>query len=187
MTPEDPGVALRPAKSADADVIARINVAGWRASYRGIVDDHVLDEVSVERRALALQHLLGTPGVGAWIAESGGEPVAYATFGPSRDPDAPAGTGELSALYVDPPRVSRGLGATLIARAEASLRDLGYVRATLWVLAANAGARRFYERLGWAPDGQARTFRWGERDLPIVRYARELAAADAASRQKGRT
>ena len=177
-------MTLRAATAADADVIARINVAAWRASYRGVVADETLDEVSVERRALALAYSLGRPGVRAWIAESGGEPVAYATLGPSRDPGAPAGTGELSALYVDPAQVSRGLGATLIARAEASLRELGYEHATLWVLAENPRARRFYERMGWAPDGQARTFRWGERDLPIVRYGRVLSGA---RRQKGRT
>ena len=184
VTPEDPAVTLRPGDGVDADVIARINVAAWRAGYRGVVADETLDEVSVERRALALPHALGRPGRRAWIAESGGEPVAYATLGPSRDPGAPAGTGELSALYVDPAQVSRGLGATLLARAEASLRELGYDRATLWVLAENARARRFYERMGWAPDGEARTYRWGERDLPIVRYGRELSGP---RRQKGRT
>jgi hypothetical protein len=40
------------------------------------------------------------------------------------------------------------------------------------VLAANADAHRFHERLARATDGQTRTFGRGD-DLPIVRYARD--------------
>ena len=37
---------IRPATQADVSAIARIHVDSWRATYRGIVTDAVLDELS---------------------------------------------------------------------------------------------------------------------------------------------
>jgi GNAT superfamily N-acetyltransferase len=158
--------------------MAKINVAVWRAAYRGLVSDGLLDGLSAERRSLALRGLLAQPEHAAWIVEEGGEPVAYAAVGPSRDEDALPDTGELGALYVLPPWSGRGLGRLLLRHAEKGLRARGHARATLWVLEANAPARRFYERAGWAWDGHFRTLSWEPDELSVIRYALEL--------QKGR-
>ncbi|MCP3860149.1 MAG: hypothetical protein GY704_10890 [Phycisphaeraceae bacterium] len=37
------------------------------------------------------------------------------------------------------------------------MSDSAFSDATLWVVAENTGARRFYERLGWRPDGARRS------------------------------
>lgn len=58
----------------------------------------------------------------------------------------------------------------------AALQD-SHTEATLWVLEANARARRFYERKGWAVDGAAREEEVGGRRVTEVRYRRLLAAA----------
>ena len=107
--------------------------------------------------------------------------VGYASFGPERSlqaflpitprASAPAATGqppaaprlteaglagqvgEVYALYVTPDWWSSGTGRTLMSCAVAALTDACYERAVLWVLEANARARRFYERAGWVPDG----------------------------------
>ena len=56
------------------------------------------------------------------------------------------------------------------------LADLGYSRATLWVLAANARAIRFYERAGFTLDANSETIiDIGGQSFPEVRY--EVAAA----------
>ena len=72
--------------------------------------------------------------------------------GPSRDRDG-KGVGELYALYVLPDRWGGGTGTALEASARAHLRDQGFTEATQCALAANARARRFYERRGWRTDG----------------------------------
>jgi ribosomal protein S18 acetylase RimI-like enzyme len=168
---------VRQAGRSDADAIARINVAAWRASYRGIVPDAVLDGASVERRALAVEAHMARSEQVTWLLERGGEPAAYASVGPSRDADAEPTTGELYAVYVAPGHARQGFGTLLLERAEDSLRAGGYDRATLWVLAENEGARRFYERAGWRRDGHEKAVSWSGADLTVVRYARELRRA----------
>jgi len=68
----------------------------------------------------------------------------------------------------------RGVGRGLFARATERLRNLGYVRATLWVLATNERSRRFYERAGWTFDATESTHQEQCLNMPIVRYDAEL-------------
>jgi GNAT superfamily N-acetyltransferase len=93
---------------------------------------------------------------------------------PSRDDDAPSNTGEIAALYVDPDRWRRGIGAALVDAAT----DAAYARTfrtlTLWVLAANSPARAFYDRMGFAPDGHTKTDSRLGFPLYEVRYRRPL-------------
>lgn len=57
------------------------------------------------------------------------------------------------------------------------LTAAGFSRATLWVLATNVRARRFYEAAGWRPDGSSKVD--SSRGFPLdeVRYERTLAGS----------
>jgi len=169
-------IRIREATPADARAIAEVHVRSWQAAYRGELPDDYLDRLSVDERErqwierLAEAVLRG----GTVVAEEDGRVIGFAGFGPTRDADAPAGTGEVYALYLLPGSVGRGVGRELFAQVNARLRELGYTRATLWVLATNQRSRRFYEAAGWAFDGTERTHPDQCRNLPIVRYAVEL-------------
>lgn len=65
--------------------------------------------------------------------------------------------GQISRLYVDPGRWGQGIGRMLHDRAVDHLRDRGFASASLWVLEGNLRARRWYERLGWQPNGERLT------------------------------
>lgn len=91
------------------------------------------------------------PGSATFVAVTAGDVVGFATVGAARGED---GTGELYAIYVEPSSWGTGAGRALIERAEASLRDSGFSRALLWVLAGNERAERFYRAAGWEPDGE---------------------------------
>ncbi len=56
--------------------------------------------------------------------------------------------GEISALYTRRAAQGRGLGRDLFLAAMGHLADRGFRGAALWVLASNAPARAFYERVG---------------------------------------
>ena len=113
--------------------------------------------------------------------------VGYASFGPERDvlgmpwphPLTPAGSdglvAELYALYVHPAWWSTGTGRALMDQALARVRVAGYACITLWVLEANARARRFYRRAGFAPDG-ARHVLDDLGGVTEIRYRRALSS-----------
>lgn len=167
---------IRPATREDARPIAEVHVASWRRAYRGLLPDDYLEKLSVdERESQRLAWFADpSPGSGVLVAEDRGRVVGFASFGPSRDDDAPAGTGEVPAIYVDPAEVGRGIGRELLAEAEAALRAAGFGRATLWVLEANAPARRFYDKAGWTWDGAVSTHDFDCANEPVVRYAVDL-------------
>ena len=66
-----------------------------------------------------------------------------------------------------------GVARALHDRAVARLRELGHERARLWVLEQNQGARRFYERRGWRPDGSTRVVPYPPNPLDVG-YTLEL-------------
>jgi GNAT superfamily N-acetyltransferase len=164
--------AIRAAVPSDADAIAAVQIASWRSAYRGLVPDAFLDDMDAGERSRRLRsHLTaGRGGRRTYVAEIAGEVVGFATAGECRDPDARARDGELYAIYVLAVRWRRGIGTALHAAAADGLRNDGCVEARLWVLEANAAARRFYERLGWLPDGSTEPHPFGAVELPIVRY-----------------
>jgi GNAT superfamily N-acetyltransferase len=167
---------IRAAKPDDARPVAEVHVASWRHAYRGLLPDDSLERLSVDdREAMWLRAFAGPdPMSGAFVADVDGRIVGFASFGPSRDEDAPDGTGEVPAIYVDPVVLGSGVGRELFEAATLALRDAGFARATLWVLEANALARRFYEKAGWAWDGAVSTHMFDCANEPVVRYAVDL-------------
>jgi GNAT superfamily N-acetyltransferase len=92
-------------------------------------------------------------------AADGGEVLVAAQDGRLAGFAAFAGD-ELIALYVRPDARRRGLGADLLAHAEAEIADEGRTLSRVRVPQAQTGAQRFLERNGWrhagAGEGQAR-------------------------------
>jgi GNAT superfamily N-acetyltransferase len=150
-----PTLSVRTAAAEDAGAIAEVHVAAWRAAYTGIMPQPYLDGLSVERRAASWQRTLATPNPGTvLVVETAERVVGFCVYGPSRDADAPRGsTGELAAINLHPAFWRRGLGALLCEHVLADAAKREWAAMTLWVIGENSPARRFYERLGFAPDG----------------------------------
>lgn len=167
---------VRAARPEDARAVAEVHVASWRHTYRGLLPDDYLERLSVDDREVMWLGAFADPEPksGAFVAEVDGRIVGFASFGPSRDEDVPERTGEIPAIYVDPSVLGSGVGRELFEAATLALRDAGFARATLWVLEANALARRFYEKAGWAWDGSVGTHMFDCANEPVVRYAVEL-------------
>ncbi len=162
---------VRAATPADAPAVARVHVDSWRAAYAGLLPQTVLDGLSVERREAFWRAAVEQPGDHRlWVVESGDLVVGFASTGPGRDEDLPAGAGEVLAIYLAPTEWDRGLGARLFRRAIADLRERDVNPLVLWVLAANARGRRFYEAMGWRPDGAERPIDFDGTSVEEVRY-----------------
>jgi GNAT superfamily N-acetyltransferase len=165
---------VRPATLADADAIAQVHVATWQAAYDGLLPAGYLASLAAERRAPIWRTALSSGSATVHVAVDDDALIGFAAVGPSRDDGAAAGTGELTAIYVDPDHWGEGTGAALHDAGLASLAAAGHTKATLWVLDTNRRARGFYGRHGWSPDGGTKQAEIGDATITEVRYARQL-------------
>lgn len=171
-----PEPRIRPALPGDAPELARVQVAALQAAYRGSLPGAALAGMAPEPLVAPLARLLeeaspAQPRV--WVLERAGRVLGFAATGRPDPPDEHGG-GELFALYLHPTAWNRGFGRALLALALDHLDAVGHPCALLWVLERNARARRFYEALGWAPDGGARTVWEGGIALRECRYRLDL-------------
>jgi GNAT superfamily N-acetyltransferase len=105
------------------------------------------------RVELVLQQLLagaGAPGA-VWVAESAGTLVGYLIVTLVMSVEHQGLMGEIDEFFVLPEVRAHGIGAGLLAAAEAFLRERGCKRLQLQLGAANIDARGFYQRRGYAP------------------------------------
>ena len=112
-------------------------------------------------------------GVGVFAGEA---LVAGAVAVPARADDGGsqrviAGLAHISRVATRPGRWGEGLGGVVVRAVMWNAVRLGYARVQLWTHAANSGARRLYEREGFALSGRQKTDDSGE---AIVHYIREL-------------
>jgi L-amino acid N-acyltransferase YncA len=138
---------VRLAVPADADAIARVHVASWRTTYRGLMPDEVLDSLSVERRRDWWQGVIENPEqIEVAVAEESGQVVGFASYGAERADD-PVYRGELDAIYLLKDHQRKGWGRSLVAAAVRGLLKRGLSGMLVWVLSDNP-ACSFYENLG---------------------------------------
>jgi ribosomal protein S18 acetylase RimI-like enzyme len=163
---------VRTATVADAASIAKIHVEAWRVAYRGQIPDAVLNGLDVKRRAAFWQERLSQESGAVFVAEDGGRITGFCDLVPSRDKDADARTvAEIAAIYILPQHWRKGAGRALCDRALAAARRQDSKAVTLWVLASNDGARRFYETMGFSLDGAAKADRAADgSELHEVRF-----------------
>jgi ribosomal protein S18 acetylase RimI-like enzyme len=138
---------VRPARPSDAPAIARVHVATWRAAYRGIVPQTFLDAMDEAKRADRWSGILRGAESATLVAETLRGVVGFVSVGPARGWSGPE-TGEVWALYVEPERQRRGVGAALWRAGMEELARQGRRGTMLWVLARNASGRAFYEKMG---------------------------------------
>lgn len=166
---------VRRAILEDSKAIAAIHVHSWQAAYQGIIPDEFLRALSVDQREGVWREILKGGASDTWVLEVQGEILGWASLGRSRDSDAPASTGELWAIYVDPRHWRRGLGQLLWNEAERQLRHSGFSEVTLWVLKDNVRALAFYHSNGFAIDpGIEKVIERGGTQLVEIRLRKAL-------------
>jgi GNAT superfamily N-acetyltransferase len=174
-----PNVVIRAAEQQDAEEIALVHVESWRAAYRGLLPQHLLDGLSVQSRADSWRDIVCSRERETLLAvdPENGRVAGFVNVGPSRDEDAGSDVGELRAIYVLEEWWDTGMGRQLH---DAGLHVLGeqFAEATLWVLDTNHRARAFYARRGWHADGASRRENRGDVFLSELRYRRPLPLAD---------
>ena len=173
-----PESGVRLARTSDVDGVADVNIRSWRQRFAGTLPAAVL--AGMDRDDLAMVWASGilnppTPMHRLLVAVESGQVVGYAALGPSQDPDADAGIGELLALEVDPKQQREGHGSRLMAAVVDHARAAGMTELSAWCPLADEPRRAFLQAAGWGPDTAYRDLLVGQEpdgaDL-VVREAR---------------
>ncbi|CAN5345369.1 GNAT family N-acetyltransferase [soil metagenome] len=148
------GIRLRAAILNDAAALGAMHVASWRETYRGILPDEMLADLSVDSRTAMWTTILGNRDAfgdtAVLVAQDSDDIVGFGSCGRQRDvglADAGFG-GEIGAIYVQRSHQHRGIGRAIMSAMAQALSALGQDAASLWVLRENFPARAFYEGLG---------------------------------------
>jgi GNAT superfamily N-acetyltransferase len=143
-------MAVRRATADDAEAIERVRVETWRATYRGLLPDGLIDQLqpNVERRGERLR--LASPSELNFVAVEDTVVVGYAFAGPERTHDVEY-SAEVYAIYVLPAAQGKGYGRALIRECARELAAGGMTSLLIWVLRENMIGRGFYERLRGTP------------------------------------
>jgi GNAT superfamily N-acetyltransferase len=131
---------VRPARPDDTDRVAAVWEQGWQEVHPGEVPAALV----AARTTASFRRRAGDRVPDTLVVEVGGVVVGFVMT----DAD------EVDQVYVAP--VGRGSGAAiaLLAAAEERIRSAGHSAAWLAVVRGNARARAFYERQGWADQGE---------------------------------
>jgi ribosomal protein S18 acetylase RimI-like enzyme len=164
---------IRPATSEDCRAIAEVHVETWQHAYRSILPEQYLASLSVTEREAMWRHMVERQPSHLLVARAAGEIVGFVAFGASRDEGVPNDRAEIWALYVKPESWSTGAGRRLWLEALQRIVAEGYKSVSLWVIADNERAVRFYERAGFLVEPESRkSFMLGGTTLEELRYVR---------------
>jgi GNAT superfamily N-acetyltransferase len=169
-------IEVREAVVDDAEEMARVNAAGWREGYRGIVPGERLDHLPEADWRRQMTAGLRNPRLDAFtrIAKLDGELAGYCfVAAPGREEPDDSPLVELVAMYVFKRFWRQGVGTALMERAIAQARSFGrYEEIFLWTFEKNDRAISFYRRHGFEADGARKPF--VPIGTPTVRMRRTL-------------
>jgi ribosomal protein S18 acetylase RimI-like enzyme len=145
---------LREAEPADVSGIQRVARAGWHAAYDdamgpGTVDDCIDDWYDRETVAGAITD----DDIDYLVATVEDRVVGYASVGPTED-DRPETVAGLYSIYVHPDRWGAGIGTALLECCTQRLRERGFERLCLRVIANNEVGISFYRSHGFEKTGE---------------------------------
>ena len=130
-----------PVSEINIDAAALIHAASWKESHKAFCTPAFVKKHTPRRQKAYLRKELEA-GKRIWLLEADGDPVGIVSVWGSL----------IENLYVHPTRQNRGHGTRLLRFAAEQCEDTP----TLWILDNNDGARRLYERNGFALTGESK-------------------------------
>ncbi|MBE9139066.1 GNAT family N-acetyltransferase [Nodosilinea sp. LEGE 07088] len=141
---------LREATRCDIPAIARVHVKTWQTTYRGILPDEFLKNLSYERRENSWHQVFENASKDknfTYVAQNrSGEIVGFANGGLERTGNV-VYQGELNAIYILKSDQQKGIGRTLYRAVVQRLAQMQIHSMLVWVLEKNP-ACQFYDIFG---------------------------------------
>ena len=180
-------VSVRPAVTADAPPIARIQVRSWHEGLHAVLPPDALaamtDDAAEQRYADHWRRSVERPPSShhkVLTALAANTVTGFAAYGPCTDEDRwPRTDAELLTLAVAPDHRGQGHGSRLLNATVDLLREAGYQTVSTWAFEDDATFREFLTSSGWATDGSRRGLDLGELApdtvVPQVRLVTRIA------------
>mgnify|MGYP000949126758 FL=1 len=140
---------IRKAEIKDSKCIAKVNIDVWRTTYRGIMPDEDLDNLSCHDREKFCKELLEKKENDAFIYVAEDEikgVIGFISGGRERERNDDSSC-EIYAIYVSKEFQRKGIGRSLFKKALEEFIGLNLKSLKIWVLNENP-YKRFYEKLG---------------------------------------
>ena len=142
----DGNLNIRKAILSDAKVIAKVHVDCWKTTYKNIVSDEYLNNLTYESREQLWKNNI--PNGGVYVAENKeGEIVGFSSGGIERSGNYNGFEGELYAIYILKEYQGKGIGKALVKPIIDKIKEMGLSSMLVLVLKDNI-SRLFYEALG---------------------------------------
>ncbi len=147
-------IEIRPATLADAEAIVRVHITAWQESYKGIIEQSYLDNLSYEDRLVFRKQILIDQAASSihLVALHENQIVGFCDAGPSSTKSQDY-RGEIYAIYLLEGYKHLGIGTKLMNVAMAHLSQHGLTPSITWVLEENKPACSFYEKYGGQKTG----------------------------------
>lgn len=147
-------LAYRTATSADAEALAKLGAETFTDTFGHLYQPDDLEIFLQNHSPTNWAKELADPAFEVRVAELDGTMVGYAKLGPPHLPFEPRGeAAELRQLYVVEDVKGQGVARALIDWVIDRARDRRADHLYLSVFTDNHRARRFYEKLGFEPEG----------------------------------
>ena len=147
-------VRIRAATRSDYSGVSRVHVSSWKTTYRGIISDAYLDNLTYESREAFWERELQSTNRITLVAElmeqskSKSEIIGFVSGGENRSEEfRTLYDAELGAIYLLKQYQGRGIGKDLVKKFVHELQNRSFNAMMVWVLELNP-FRRFYESLG---------------------------------------
>jgi len=140
-------ITIRDATIDDAAAIAKVNIASWQSTYRGLIGDATLDAMRFEDYLKKWNSILSLPQNEnvCFVAESDKEGIIGYFLCGEKQFEKYSFEGELFAIYLLKEYQGQGIGKRLFLKSVEELKHRGIHSFLLFVLSSNTGSRKFYE------------------------------------------
>lgn len=141
-------IIIRKIEEKDIPSVVDIQVNGWKTSYKGIIDDDVLNSMNRDERIEKRKNDYKENGF--VVAELNNQVVGFCRYIDSNKftQDILDINCELLALYVNPDLKYNGIGTKLFQFVINEFKSKNKTKMILWCLKDNEPSKKFYTKMG---------------------------------------
>lgn len=141
---------IRLATAQDAEAIAALQIACWRATYTEHVSEQFLESLSLQKRTYLWEDTVANEQLHTFVVEKDGRIFGFVSGGLVRKENYPGYEAELISLYVLPEHNGLGHGRELMEHFLQLMQQKGAQQIYLRVV-DDAASLAFFDKLGGHP------------------------------------